>query len=820
MRLRFAFLVCLLLCGSAFYSAVSGLLFIPLVPAIERVASQAASCDVSIGRVRVLGKAGVAFDTVVVGPTKAPWLRISTVRVRPKWGDLINRKIALARVTLVEPIAAWDGTPLPLPSAEPGADRFAALALINQLTIVRGRWSSPLTPAITAIDLQSSFLNHTVTMDHLSFETEKGVLRGSGQIALNSGEFNFRSDLQEFRLDRWLAKSVTLPAELTFAFTGKAQVQGTLPQWALQTEGVLIQGYAGDGTPSPLTINVHFDGPKGKIQTEVKGPLLNGSAHMQVNIDRRWVEGRFSLAVSSITRLAPFWPELEKTAGTVAVQGSVKGLWSSPDFSVLGIGKNLRYNAMAAEFLRADIERQGALPRPLALDLAVSSMAWSSAGEDKQVISNAHITWTGDMSEGVLGTNIRSNLISMEAHGPARRKGNGFHWQWDRLKILPVQSPEWRAVPGGELIVRGTESVEIKHLQFGDSNSFFNVRSLAWKNGSLTIDAIAADFPLHFPPAFSGNVSGHLQWMGPLENPGGDFNVSLSSAAIRQSPPLDASVRGTVGESMVTFTEVSFGSAGFPPLHGQGSIPWAWIIQKESGHAMDFSLQAGPLDPAVLFKSFPSMDVQPGGIFRFGARLQGKKSALKAQGTVEARLPGLKIASWGIDAQDARVHLELLNDHFRIREAAVKLGKGSLRLSGESRWPALQWELHGTQLALKLRRQWDFKTDLHLALGGTWTEPTLSGLVSLKEATYEAARKKKGEPDRDTQSVVLPFWERLLLNVQTEWENNVWYRDGLTKIETQGHLLVTKQRGRRAIALSGPLTLLRGVTMPTVETLF
>lgn len=809
MRLRLVVLVSLLFVLSVFFSMVSGLLFIPIVPALERLASQATLSDVSVGRIHLTGRS-IVFDHVALSSPKGPWVKVLEIRIRPRWTDLLRRKISIARVTLVEPTVTWKGNRISLPPAEPGADGPAVLGFIHQFEIVRGRMVSPFAPEMGPIDLQCTFQKQTVRLDRLVLRVDDSSLHGKGQIGLDSGVFDFNMDLQNVRLDRWMAKKVTLPTDLIMAYSGKARAYGILPAWDLQTEGFLIHGSGEKDGKTQLELKTHFNGPKGEIHGRLAGPLLSGSVEMAVNTERQWVEGQIQWAAPSLTRLAAFWPALSQSGGSISLQGSVKGPWESPDFSAKALGKNLCHGPWTIALFNGEVHRKGANPHPLTLNVFTSSMTWMSDEGKSQGIPSAHLTWVGDMLEGVLGTNVRWPTVALEAHGPAQREGTGFQWQWDSLKALPSQGPEWRAAPGGVLNIQLPKSIEIHDLRIGEEGARLTIHHLAWKNKNLFIDATAVHFPLPFPPSFQGKVNGRFQLKGPLENPVGDFEIFLSSASWNDSPPLDASVIGHVGNAELTFKDVWIGGTDLPTLRGHGFIPWSWILHEDSDQAMDFTIQSGPLDPEIFLKPFPALEVAPGGSIRLDARIQGRRSALKPQGTFLASLPRLKIPAWGMDAQDARVDLKLENDHFFIREATVKLPNGNLRLSGESQWPSLQLELNGTGLAVKMRRQLHFKTDLHLSLGGTWAEPILSGLVSLKEATYERSQKKKGDSDKGPSPSLLSFWDRLQMNVQSEWENKVWYRDVLTKIETQGRLLLSKERGSSALVVSGPLTLLRG----------
>src|ERR1019366_3848938 len=104
----------------------------------------------------------------------------------------------------------------------------------------------------------------------------------------------------------------------------------------------------------------------------------------------------------------------------------------------------------------------------------------------------------------------------------------------------------------------------------------------------------------------------------------------------------------------------------------------------------------------------------------------------------------------------------------------------------------------------------DVKADADLRLTGTREAPELGGSVRVFEGNYTGVTKslkpaKEAPPTRPPE-----IWTSLAMNVGARWESNVWYREGLTKIESRADLQVHKDRGSNSIYLAGTLDLRRG----------
>lgn len=85
------------------------------------------------------------------------------------------------------------------------------------------------------------------------------------------------------------------------------------------------------------------------------------------------------------------------------------------------------------------------------------------------------------------------------------------------------------------------------------------------------------------------------------------------------------------------------------------------------------------------------------------------------------------------------------------------------------------------------------------------------GNMAITQGTYEATKKKKTEDTPKAENVTFRrLWDSLKIEVEAAWPNNVWYRDGLTKIETRADLEVIKMPGNSPPGIRGLVTVLKG----------
>jgi translocation and assembly module TamB len=236
------------------------------------------------------------------------------------------------------------------------------------------------------------------------------------------------------------------------------------------------------------------------------------------------------------------------------------------------------------------------------------------------------------------------------------------------------------------------------------------------------------------------------------------------------------------------------------------------------------SVEAGPFDPEIVLRRIDGAEVDGGGSFHAAGRVRGARGAIFVEGRLAATVPSVRVPSIGLDARNARVDVAVTDRRLEIRAAEADIGKGKrknkgkIRLSGTSVLPALAIDLDAQNMAFEVRRRFAVKADARMALRGTTAAPALTGTLHLDQATYEIPKKKRmpgaagGEkPESNMEEARL--FQRVLswsADVNVNWDGDVWYRDGLTKVETQANVDVRKDSGDRLPRLSGDVTLVRG----------
>src|SRR5262249_13091876 len=148
-----------------------------------------------------------------------------------------------------------------------------------------------------------------------------------------------------------------------------------------------------------------------------------------------------------------------------------------------------------------------------------------------------------------------------------------------------------------------------------------------------------------------------------------------------------------------------------------------------------------------------------------------------------------------------------------ITRFAGKTKKGEIRLVGSSRWPNFNFTLQAHELSLRPEKYTRAIANADLQLRGNASAPIISGRIELLEGVYTLPPKEKTSKDQEkteTKSKKAPLWLETTLDVAAQWRGNVWYRDGVTSIETRGDLRIQKDKGQAPLRLVGTISSVRG----------
>lgn len=585
-------------------------------------------------------------------------------------------------------------------------------------------------------------------------------------------------------------------------------------KWNVGADGHLDREVTGESSTPVISCVVDFEGGQGTLALRLARQKSEMKAHVKLDTNKKWMEGDFHLTADPLSSFGALWPELNQTQGTVVATGHWVGPWDTPGGTLELNGNGLHYKNTDVKKLQARLDRRGSRDQPFVLSVRGSSITWINAEGKTGGLAQADMEWKGTTQRGELSWTVQGNKgTSLKGQGPAHRKGQGLSWSWKTLNLIFPSGDTYASVPGGTVDLLSAEELDVRNFRVGDEGQTLIVRRFSLNKGTLAVEAAAKQFNFVVPGTpLAGRLTGEIFLHGPWDRPEGHFELSVTSASYGNLTDISAEAKGQVTKGLVSVDDAKIATASFPGLRARGTLPWAWVIASDFSQPMDIGFETGRLDPVDLLKNVPNAKGAPGGTLTLSGRVFGPKDSFSVEGTIAGFLPHLELPSYGIIASDTHIDIELKDRHLRVRKAETKMGKGRVRVSGESHLPSLNVEIEGTKVSLLIRRQLELLGDFHLELGGTLPAPNLKGALAIAQGTYERAKKKKKEEvvGSDWNGAFKKGWDSLKLNVQAEWSNNVWYRDGLTKIETRGDLEVVKEAGDSMPGVRGLISLLKG----------
>ncbi|MBL0057837.1 MAG: translocation/assembly module TamB [Elusimicrobia bacterium] len=691
--------------------------------------------------------------------------------------------------------------------------------ILKRLVLKKGGTSLVSIPKIRIDPNWSAWMRGNLRMDSLTLVMGEGVLKATGTVTWTPPSVTLGGTTEHFPLERFTGGFPALPPSIHVAHTGTWRLEGDRKGWELNVDGNLDRGLSVAKSNPTISGRVHFEGPKGEVALALVHEKSEVSANVQLDTEKEWVEGDFKVRASPFSSFDALWADLERTQGSFTATGHLAGPWKAPAGSIRVRADGLRYKGFGIQSLEAHLERKTGGPRPLSLRVSGSSLTWVTEAGLTQELPHAGISWEGTPTQGTLQWELKwRDGTSAKGRGEALRKDPVFTWTWDQLGLIFPRGDEMSALPGGTVAMNPSAgTIDVHRLQWGKEGHWLRVPRFSYGNGNLVLEGTAEDFLLDLPSSLTGrdplggHVQGSVSLKGPVRHPQGPFEVRISSGFYGTVSPLSGLIKGTVENDRVIISEAAAGSGALPSIRLHGILPWAWILSEESDQPMDLYLETGRLDPALLLKGNPDLKLGAGGFLQAEGRVFGKKGAISLQGNLSAFLPSFGMPLVGVEARDTHIDIELKDRHLLVRKAETKLGKGMLKVSGESELPALQLEAVGTKISIKARRELEMTANLNWQLSGTVTSPVLSGTLALLEGTYEAGKKKKGEGKTvEVNPALRAAWDSAQIQLNATWRNNVWYREGLTKIETKADLEVIKSRGAPMPGLRGVVTVLKG----------
>ncbi len=234
------------------------------------------------------------------------------------------------------------------------------------------------------------------------------------------------------------------------------------------------------------------------------------------------------------------------------------------------------------------------------------------------------------------------------------------------------------------------------------------------------------------------------------------------------------------------------------------------------GNETQLSFFARQMDPGPWATFFCPGLLVTGGMLNASLHMSGTPPHRRVEGFLTGKIQKLEYDPLDLALQMIDIDIQGEGRHWHVRHFTGKTKKGDVQITGESLWPALDYTLHGRELTVRLPPSMNETGNLEGHLGGTVDSPEIRGQVTIREAVYVLPKEKESKsppkmtaPPEPHQNTPL-LWEKTQMDVRVQWPRNVWYRDGVTGIETRGDLRVQKYKYGTNLILSGTITSIRG----------
>jgi len=228
-----------------------------------------------------------------------------------------------------------------------------------------------------------------------------------------------------------------------------------------------------------------------------------------------------------------------------------------------------------------------------------------------------------------------------------------------------------------------------------------------------------------------------------------------------------------------------------------------------------FDFSAEQLDPAPWAKLFVP-EVEMKGSLNASLQIHDAKSQLGVEGFVNGKFPSLTVAPIGLAVKDIDMELRSSGQKLEVLRFVGKTKKGDIQLTGGSQLPQLDYSFHARKLALTPSASCKGLGDVDLHLGGTVESPVLTGRLGINEAAYAVPKKEQKKKASEavaassSTTTAVSLWKRGALDIGVQWTRDVWYRDGVSSIETHGDLRIQKPDAKRDLILTGTIGSVRG----------
>lgn len=668
-----------------------------------------------------------------------------------------------------------------------------------------GRWDVLLDPRNIRVRSQGRLVDVPMT---LAYDRPQG---GTAKLQLSLDAAPVRALWRDPRLSAVGNLSINLSAIFPKGLPKEADIQGV----------VLLRRRGVSGLGQVVSSRLDIQRGRGPMVVSIRSDGIAADATAQVDIAAQTIESDFALQVSSFMGVAEWIPAARELEGHVEAQGSVRGPWNDLAVHANARASDLWWGNRVVDRLELTI-KGGTGP---------SKVLQIEAQADEVGIAESESMWDVEKLTLALVRKVPRWDIQADAHFRNRShgiyKGNvsvgksGWTSTWETVGLDAEKGPSLRSQRPGSMGRTAKGVFEIQDLSLASGSGQIQARARL-DSRSMAVDLISSRWPLGawlplLTPARRGDFDfdGEVHLSGARREPSGTVSIRLSSGSLQGWAFREVALKARSEPPFITVEELQiYPTVLGHDVHGAGRIPWRWVEPLAEDVPVHFRLQAPSVDPSLLTALVPTVTVDKAGVARLDIAVSGKLPDVDVHGALEARFPRLAIEKAGLNLTDVVLLAESTGRTLTVRQGTAKSKKGSLSVSGTMRLPDLKMDLVAQNLDINIPKRLTGKVNAQLALAGDLEGPDVSGEIRIRDATYTVPKKEKRKAEAsdvvETEKRESPMWEGTTLNIHSVWPRGVWYREGLTKIETSGDLQVLKDEGTDELYLQGQIRIVRG----------
>jgi translocation and assembly module TamB len=430
---------------------------------------------------------------------------------------------------------------------------------------------------------------------------------------------------------------------------------------------------------------------------------------------------------------------------------------------------------------------------------------------------SAGFTINGSTALHNVSLSVNSTDYSLVAEGRGGLVEKNWKMTWSRFDLHAIQN--WKLMRPFSSEV-GPAHVVVSSFSIADGPTHFKT-DFAMDNSQLKICQISArDFEignlssvhlLKFPAKGLAQFEADVQ--GTVKAPAGVASFHIKDLE------LENALVGTIkGQARFSKEELSLTQVNLKAPQGNAALSGIVRFPSQNRKASEYDLQftSHEWDIAPLLKR-ASLEIKASQL-NANLKLRKDRRAFLAQGPVRFTATEINVLEQGVRLQDAVIELQGTGSTLQIRQAKAKSGKkGEVTLSGFINKSNSDVALKAHEFTFDTALGVSGRTNADLALKGSVDTPRLTGHVNILKADIMPSKKKKSSA-RKREDQATPAKEStpsqkppsgLAMDVNVHFDNNVWYKEQQTAIETKGNVDIRKKSYETPL-LFGTIETIRG----------